>query len=371
MRNAKKIVQSLFSHAGIKIDGYRPWDIKVNDEKFYSRIISEGSLGLGESYMDGWWECKALDQFFDKLLNTKIEEKVKLSFHMIIEYTKAKLSNRQTKKRSLEVGEKHYDVGNDLYKVMLDKRMIYTCGYWKSAKTLDKAQEDKLDLVCKKIGLKKGQKVLDIGCGWGSFAKFAAEKYGAKVVGITISKEQVRLAKEKCKELPVEIRFQDYRDVDEKFNHIISLGMFEHVGHKNYREYMGVASRCLKDEGVFLLHTIGSNKSTKSTDPWYHKYIFPNSKLPSAKQITAAAEGLFIMEDWHNFGIDYDKTLMQWHKNFNKGWSKIKQNYDKRFFRMWNYYLLMSTGSFRARRNQLWQVVFSKSGVKGGYKSIR
>ncbi|EKD33554.1 MAG: hypothetical protein ACD_76C00004G0005 [uncultured bacterium] len=254
---------------------------------------------------------------------------------------------------------------------MLDNSMTYTCGYWKDASTLDDAQEAKLDLVCKKIGLKHGDSVLDIGCGWGSFAKFAAEKYKAKVLGVTVSKEQIKLGQGLCRGLPVELRLQDYRKISGSFDHIVSLGMFEHVGYKNYRIFFEVVRRCLKDNGLFLLHTIGGNRSVHSTDPWIGKYIFPNSMLPSASQIASATEGLFVMEDWHNFGSDYDKTLMAWHSNFEKNWGSLMAHYDERFHRMWQYYLLSCAGSFRARQNQLWQIVYSKNGIINGYNSVR
>ncbi|PIN75832.1 cyclopropane-fatty-acyl-phospholipid synthase [Candidatus Woesearchaeota archaeon CG10_big_fil_rev_8_21_14_0_10_37_12] len=367
---AKDEIAKLLSYTDIKLNGNRPWDIKVNDERFYARVISGGSLAFGESYMDGWWDCKQLDVFFTKIFSAELEKKV-FSWSLFFEYVKSKVANLQSKSRAFRIGETHYDIGNDLYKAMLDKRLTYTCGYWKTANTLDKAQEDKLDLVCKKIGLKKGMRVLDIGCGWGSFAKFAAEKYKVKVVGVTVSKEQVSLARNLCKGLPVQIRLQDYRDVNEKFDRIVSLGMFEHVGYKNYRRYMRVVHRCLKDDGLFLLHTIGCNKSVTSTDPWIAKYIFPNSMLPSIKQIAGSIEGLFVMEDWHNFSADYDKTLMAWFNNFNTGWLKLKSKYSNRFYRMWKFYLLACAGSFRSRKNQLWQIVLSKNGVKGGYEHIR
>jgi len=171
--------------------------------------------------------------------------------------------------------------------------------------------------------------------------------------------------------LPIELRLQDYRDVHETFDHVISLGMFEHVGYKNYRTYMEVASRCLKDDGLFLLHTIGGNMSVTHTDPWIERYIFPNSMLPSLAQIGKAIEKIFVMEDWHNFGADYDKTLMAWFHNFNKHWDTLKGKHGDRFYRMWKFYLLASAGGFRARKNQLWQIVLSKNGVPGGYASIR
>lgn len=368
--SSHETVAHLLSLADVRINGRRPGDIKVHNEGFYQRVLAKGSLGLGESYMDGWWDCTRLDEFFTKIFRADIENKVNPRT-LLFDSLKAKLLNLQSRSRAFHIGEAHYDLGNDLYESMLDKRMTYTCGYWKNASTLDEAQKTKLDLVCKKIGLKKGQKVLDIGCGWGSFAKYAAEKYKARVVGITVSKEQVKFGRKLCKGLPVDIRLQDYRDVDEKFDHIVSLGMFEHVGVKNYHAYMEVAHHCLKDNGLFLLHTIGRNVSATTTDPWIDKYIFPNSLLPSIKQIAGAIEGLFVMEDWHNFSADYDKTLMAWFNNFDSNWSKLASKYDQRFYRMWKYYLLACAASFRARKNQLWQIVLSKKGVTGGYRSIR
>ncbi|MCC6564086.1 cyclopropane fatty acyl phospholipid synthase [Candidatus Uhrbacteria bacterium] len=363
-------IEGLLDGTDVRINGERPWDLRVNDERLYARVLSDGTLGFGEAYMDGWWDCEAIDEMIDRLLRYDVRPKLGMNAALVRDAVHARFVNRQDKRRAFHVGERHYDIGNDLYRAMLDRRMVYTCGYWKNATTLDEAQEAKLDLVCRKIGLKPGQRVLDIGCGWGSFAKFAAEKYGAHVVGITVSKEQVKLAQETCAGLPVEIRLQDYRDVRETFDHVISLGMFEHVGYKNYRTYFEVARRCLKDGGLFLLHTIGGNVSAKSTDPWIDKYIFPNSMIPSAAQITNAAEGLFVMEDWHNFGTDYDKTLMEWYRNVEARWSELS-DYDERFRRMWRYYLLSCAASFRVRVNQLWQIVYSKNGIVGGYASVR
>ena len=371
MEKEKEIVKSLLENTGIKINGNNLWGLKVHNENFYKRVLAGGSLALGESYMDGWWDCERLDEFFFRILRSQIDKKIRKNPKLLLKILFANLFNPQKKSRAFKIGEKHYDLGNKLYQNMLDKRMVYTCGYWKNAKNLDEAQEAKLDLVCKKIGLKKGMKVLDIGCGWGSFAKYAAEKYKVKVVGITVSKEQVKLGEKFCKGLPVEIRLQDYRDLNEKFDAIVSLGMFEHIGVKNYRTYMTIVNNCLRDDGLFLLHTIGGNSSTTHVDPWLDKYIFPNGIIPPIKQIGDSIEGLFVMEDWHNLGSDYDRTLMAWHNNFNKNWNKIKSDYDERFYRMWNYYLLSCAGSFRARKNQLWQIVLSKNGILEGYKSVR
>ena len=369
---SKKTIEKLFKDADVKINGNRPWDIQVKNEDFYSRILASGSLALGESYMDGWWECQAIDELTKKLLVARLDKKIKTSASFWWPLIKARVFNQQKKAKAYEVGRKHYDIGNELYKLMLDKSLNYSCGYWRRAKTLDQAQIDKMDLICKKLELRSGMTLLDIGCGWGSLAKFVTQNYKVKVVGITISKEQAELARELTKDLDIEIRLQDYRGLNEKFDRIISIGMFEHVGPKNYRTYMKVVNRCLKDDGMFLLQTIGTNTPKKVGDRWFNKYIFPNAVLPSPKQIINASEGLLVLEDWHNFGEDYDKTLMAWHKNSNKNWNKIKKNYDERFKRMWNYYLLASAGAFRVGKNQLWQIVFRKIGsMKVGYKSIR
>lgn len=371
MASYREFFKDTLAKADVKIGGTRPQDITVHDDRLFGRVIRYGTLGLGEGYMDGWWDAPALDAFIYKVLSARLQDVIKLNWASVVAIAKAFLLNLQSGARAFTVGEVHYDLGNDLYKAMLDSRMVYTCGYWKDATTLDEAQEAKLDLVCRKIGLKPGDRILDIGCGWGSFAKFAAERYGASVVGITISKEQAALAQDRCKGLPIEIRVQDYRDVHEKFDHIVSLGMFEHVGVKNYRTYFKMAERCLKEDGLFLLHTIGGNASRVTSDPWIAKYIFPGGVIPSVAQIGKAIEGLFIVEDWHNFGTDYDTTLMAWFKNFDAAWPTLREKYGDRFYRMWKYYLLSCAGAFRAREVQLWQIVLSPHGVPGGYTSVR
>ena len=359
---AKDVIQSLLAEAGITLNGSRAWDVQIHDEHVYKRWLSETELGLGESYMDGEWDVEALDMFFDKILRANLEQKVKRNMKTALFILSTKLFNQQTKVKSKRVGREHYDLGNDLFQNMLDKRMCYSSGYWKNAKTLNEAQEAKLELICKKLELKPGMKVLDIGCGWGSFAKYAAERYDVDVLGVSISQKQIELGKQLCKGLPVELRFQDYREVRGKFDAILSIGFLEHVGYKNYRTYMEVVNRCLKKTGISLIHTIGNNISVTFVNAWTNKYIFPNGMIPSLSQIAKAAEGLFVVEDLHNFGPDYDKTLMAWHANFQKAWPKLKEIYNNRFFRMWNYFLLSSAGSFRSRYNQLWQLVMTKPG---------
>ena len=364
-------MEKLLESADIKVNGSRPWDIQVHNNGLFHRVARAGSLGLGEAYVDGWWDAAALDETFHRALRADLDAKIGFSWAVVWSYLKAVLLNLQSPVRSFEVGRHHYDIGNDVYRAMLDGRLTYTCGYWHDATTLEQAQEAKLELVCKKIGLKAGDTVLDIGCGWGSFAQFAAQKYGAIVTGVTVSKEQIALGKQRCAGLPVDLRFEDYRNITGTFDHIVSLGMFEHVGVKNYGEYMRTVAEHLNDGGLFLLHTIGGNRSVRTTDPWIGTYIFPNSMLPSAAQIVDASEEIFVLEDWHSFGADYDRTLMAWHQNFVDHWDQLKGTYDERFYRMWTYYLLSCAGSFRARRNQLWQIVFSKHGVPGGYASSR
>ena len=357
----EEVVKSLFDRADIRVGGDRPWDIQVRNQKFYNRCLTEGSVGLGESYLDAWWECPHVDQFICKLLKARIRAKIP-TWSLAWSTMKARLFNLQKPSRAFHIGECHYDIGNDLYERMLGSSMMYSCAYWHDADNLDEAQERKLRMTCDKLDIKPGMAILDIGCGWGSLCQFLAEQYDVRVVGITVSKQQEALARERCRELPVEIRYQDYRDVDERFDRIISIGMFEHVGYKNYRTYMRRVAHCLKDDGLFLLHTIGNNESHVSIDPWVGKYIFPNSLIPSIQQIGAAIEELFVMEDWHNLNIHYDKTLMAWFDNFSRNWSEIKSHYDDRFYRMWRYYLLSCAGAFRAREIQVWQVLLSKPG---------
>lgn len=370
----KHAAAAILKNADIEIGGSRPWDIAVHDERLYSLVLRGGSLALGEAYMDGWWNASRLDEFFAKFLSARLDaEHAESRIGSMMRELLHGIYNYQSKARAHIVGEHHYDIGNDLYRAMLDTRMVYTCAYFKDADSLETAQEAKLDLVCRKIGLKSGDRVLDIGCGWGSFAKFAAERYGAKVVGLTISKEQALLARAECKDLPIDILLQDYREVKGEFDHVVSIGMFEAVGARNFRTYMESVRKVIKPGGLFLLHTIGGNTSTLTTDPWIDRYIFPNGMLPSIAQIGQAIEGLFIAEDWHNFGPYYDRTLMAWHERFQNAWPELQKSgmYDDRFKRMWEYYLLLCAGSFRSRKNQLWQIVLSPHGVQGGYQSVR
>jgi cyclopropane-fatty-acyl-phospholipid synthase len=371
----KKLVTPPLSKADVVINGGRPFDIQVNNERVYRRVALEGTLGFGESYMDGDWDAEDIAELINRLMRADLDKGRRGLTGHISDFIQS-LRNEQSKHLSLRVAEKHYDLDNELYKKMLDPRMVYTCAYFdRGAKTLAQAQEDKMRLICEKIGLKPGQRVLDIGCGWGSFAKFAAEEFGAEVVGITIAKEQLALGRELCKGLPVELKFLDYRDIPKAFpqghfDHVISIGMFEAVGPKNFRAYMEAARWAVKPEGFFLLHTLGGRVS--AFDPWIERYIFPGGIIPSFDQIVRSFKDLFVMEDVQNLSPNYDPTLCAWWDNFNAAWPELKATgkYDERFYRMWRYYLLMCAGATRARALQLWHIVLSPHGVTGGYKRV-
>lgn len=362
-------IENLFASADIRIGGNRPWDMRVHNNALYARVMKGGSLALGESYCDGWWDCDALDQFFDKLFRARLNETVNPV--SLITVLQSIFLNMQSRARSHRVIEKHYDLDVKLYQSFLDPYNQYTCGYFNGTDDLDRAQEQKLDLICRKLMLSPDDTVLDIGCGWGGFARFAAEKYGCRVTGITISDEQLNYSREFCRGLPVSIVKSDYRDFKGTFDRVLVCGMIEHVGYKNHRKLMEVACNCLKERGLFLLQTIGSNISTRMADPWINKYIFPNGLIPSARQIVASAEGLFNLEDWHFMGSNYDRTLMAWFGNFINNWDRIKSSFDERFFRIWEYYFLSCAASFRAGVNDLWQIVFSKNGIVQDYACVR
>lgn len=370
MTREKAVAEKLLAQAGITINGRDPWDIQVHDERFYKRVLTQGSLGLGESYMEKWWDCERVDLFLEKVLRANV--RVKITASLVWLAIKALFSNRQSKERARQAIDVHYDLSNELYLSFLDPYVQYTCGYFENTDSLDEAQIKKMDLICRKLELKAGERLLDIGCGWGGLAKFAAEKYGCRVTGITLSEEQAKYAKENTRGLPVEIRIQDYRDLaGEQYDKIVSVGMFEHVGYKNYRQMMEKVHECLKGDGLFLLHTIGKDRSAIVTDPWIEKYIFPNGMIPSVKQIGAACERLFVMEDWHNFGPYYYRTLRAWDANFQKNWSTVKEKYSETFYRMFRYYFNICAGSFKARKLELWQIVLSKGARDTVYERPR
>lgn len=369
-----ELAARLLAKADVRIEGSRPWDLRVRNPAVLSRILRQGSLGLGEAYMDGWWECDRIDEFIARVLTAKLDREAAHA-GVVSLMLKARLLNPQAGRRAWQVGLQHYDLGNDLYRAMLDPYLAYSCGYWANADDLEHAQLEKLELICRKLGLQSGMRLLDIGCGFGSLMRYAAERHGVQCTGLTISAQQATLGAQLARDWPVRFELTDYRDFNRdaklKFDRVVSVGMFEHVGPKNHRAFFDVASRSLLPTGLMLLHTIGRDRSGTGVDPWIDRYIFPNSVLPSMQEIVKACEPEFVVEDWHNFGADYDRTLLAWHERFESAWPQLRARYDERFHRMWRYYLLSCAGSFRARSNQLWQIVLSPEGVRGGYRAPR
>jgi cyclopropane-fatty-acyl-phospholipid synthase len=367
-RGAEHIIRNLLERAEIGVDGVQPWDIQVHDRRFYDRVLAQGSLGLGQAYMDGWWDCDQLDGFFARAVGVRLDQKIGLSPATVFLALKARLTNRQSRARAFQVAKTHYDLGVDLFEATFDRRLTGSCGYWREAADLDAAQEAKLDLVCRKLKLEPGQRVLDIGCGWGAFIGYAAERHCAEGVGITVSEVQATYARRRYAGLPVRFEVMDYRSFRGEVDHIVSMGMFEHVGSKNYRTYFEVARRALRPAGLFVLHTIWANEAAAAIDPWLDRYIFPNGVLPTVGQVGKAVEGLFVIEDVENFGADYDRTLMAWHANFQSNRARLEPRYGSRFCRMWDYYLRCCAGGFRCRAISVGQFVLSPEGAPGGWR---
>jgi cyclopropane-fatty-acyl-phospholipid synthase len=363
--------EHLLQPADIHLNGHRPWDLNIHHPQTLERIFLTGSLGLGESYMDGWWDCEQLDGFFERVLRHGLDRQVQ-SVHPVVHFLRSRLINPQSARRAWAVGREHYDLDQTLFQHMLDPYLCYSCGYWAHASTLAQAQEAKLELVCRKLQLKPGMTLLDIGCGWGSLMRYAARHHGVQCVGLTISREQALAGERMDHDLPIRYELLDYRafnrDGRQRFDRVASIGMFEHVGLHNHHDYFLAARRSLKSDGLFLLHSIGKNQSNTPIDPWIESYIFPNGELPSLQELTRAVEPEWVVEDLHNFGADYDLTLMAWHERFVQAWPMIQPRQSERFYRMWRYYLLSCAGTFRARVNQLWQLVLSPQGVTGGYR---
>ncbi|MGM0659464.1 MAG: cyclopropane fatty acyl phospholipid synthase [Pseudomonadota bacterium] len=375
--SARQKVEALLDAAGIEIDGTRPWDIQVRDDRLYRRVLADGTLGAGEAYMDGWWEAERLDEFFARVLAKRTDRKLRTP-SMLAQVLLSRLGNLQSRGRSRKVAEKHYDLPVRLYEAMLGPTMQYTCAYYGvdgEISMLDEAQRAKLALVARKLHLQPGMRVLELGGGFGELARYLAAEHQCEVVSYNISRRQVEYARRMSEGLPVEIRQQDYRDAlddAEQFDRVVSVGLMEHVGPKNYRAFFELAKARLKPAGLALVHTIGGNASRATADRWITKYIFPGGCIPSEAQLTRAKEGLFVLEDWHNFGPDYDRTLLGWYDNFLAAWPELKQHdgLDERFYRMWRYYLNSCAGAFRARGLNLWQLVLSHGDVPR-YEPVR
>jgi cyclopropane-fatty-acyl-phospholipid synthase len=347
--------------------------LKVIDHPLaLKRCKADGVLGLGESYIKGLWETPKLDDFMYSVFTSPGPHPGRqIIVRSILHVIREKLFDAQAGLGAFNIGRRHYDLGNNLFEAMLDKSMTYTCGYWKEADTLDEAQEAKLELICNKLSLEPGMHILDIGCGWGNFAHYAAETYGVRVTGITVSEEQATVAESRCQGLPVEIRLQDYRTVEGKFDHVVSIEMIEAVGRRNLPKYFSLIRRVLKDEGYFLLQAISTDTCSFTSDKrvdqflfWILKYIFPDGYLPKAEELVYPAKTGFLIEDLENLGPHYDPTLCAWARNFNDSWDDLKDSFDEEFRRCWKFYLYSCAALFRAGLVQLYQILYSKSGSK-------
>ena len=362
MTELRSRVESHLASRDVQVGGPRAWDIQVHDERFFGRLVRDGSLGLGESYVEGWWDCPAVDQLFDRLGRGSTNKPTR-SLARSLMRLRSKLTNLQSRARARQVIERHYDLPVGLYERMLDANMQYSCAWFEGTQDLGQAQRLKLELIARKLDLKEGQQVLEIGSGFGGLARHLAQEHGVRVRATNLSGEQMAFARRFNAGLPVEIIEEDYRDTRGRYERIVSIAMLEAVGRRNYTAYFERVHQALQDDGVFVLHTIGDNRSRPHVDRWILEYIFPNGELPSPGELGQEIEGRFVLEDWHNLGPHYDPTLMAWARNFEQAWPEIQaldERFDERFRRLWRYYLLSSAGNFRARNVQLWQLVLTK-----------
>jgi cyclopropane-fatty-acyl-phospholipid synthase len=350
--------------------------------KVLASLQRGGLYELGESYMRGEWEVADLVQLMRHVFTQSPLIPVKhskLGARFIRFLITDRLRNPQINQGAFDVARGHYDLGNDLFSAMLDRETItYTCGYWRNAKTLEQAQVAKIDLLCRKLHLRPGMRVLDIGCGWGNFAHYAAKNYGVKVVGLTVSKEQAALARQRCVDLDVEILLQDYRTFSGEFDRVVSIEMIEAVGRKNMAGFFDMAHRCLAQGGLFALQAISAETFSWSSSVtldqyvlWLQKRIFPNGYLPNIRHLTKPSVSGLVIEDLHNFSYDYALTLKEWYERFESAWPQLAPAYGEPFRRMWRYYLQGCEALFRERMVQLYQIVYSKGGEPGGYVAAR
>jgi cyclopropane-fatty-acyl-phospholipid synthase len=381
MHQPPALIRKLTDRADVGFQGERPWDLQVHNPRLYGDLLRRGSLALGEGYVNGDWDCEALDVLFTRLLSQPACRQVAMGSQPMTrllgqaQQLAERWVNWQSRSRAHMVGQKHYDIDDRVYGAMLDSRRLYSCGYWQDAADLETAQLHKLQRICQKLELSPGQRLLDLGCGWGGLAVHAARQHGVEVVGITVSARQASYCREHCGELPIQVLLCDYRSDLVKqqglFDRVVSVGMFEHVGRRNDRAYFEVINAQLVADGLALIQTIGSHDTNRALDPWINTYIFPNGRLPSAQQLCHGFEPWFLLEDWENFGMDYDITLLAWWRNFERAWPHLTGELGDQFFRLWKYYLLSCAGFFRSGQGQLWQVVLSKKGSGRSYRSIR
>jgi len=386
-------LRPLLEAADVRIGGDRPWDLQLHDPGVWDEVLRRGSLGLGDAYVRGDWDCQALDELFTRLLlagadttAARLTRATTLRLGLL-----ERLLNLQSPRRAREAVRHHYDIHPEVYRAMLDPWRNYSCGYWEHAQTLQEAQEDKLRLIAEKLQLQPGQRLLDIGCGWGGLAAFLADHYDVQVVGITLSTEQLAAARTLWPGRPLRFELCDYRQLaslgEAPFDRVVSVGMYEHVGPRNGPTFFQAVDEALAADGLVLLHTIGDRQRQRaaSHDAWINAHVFPNGRLPAPGELADAFCERFVIEDWHPFGLDYDRTLMAWQANVEQAWPELEASLTARdgeeaaaeFQRFWRYYLLSCAGFFRSRQGQLWQLVLSKTpqglgsqGAGNGHRSL-
>lgn len=341
-------------------------DIIVNNNNFYTKLLKHGEIGLGESYVDKDWDSNNLEEtLYNLIINQKKIENaiIKNSPNLIIKKLldiPSDIFSTDNTKNDIKF---HYDIGNKLYENMLGKSMLYSCAYfYKQGLSLDEAQYAKLDLIAKKLNLKEGMRVLDIGCGFGTAAIYLSKKFNVNILGISLSKEQINYFNSIYTGTQVQVIYKDYRELTREHNNsydcIYSIGMFEHIGINNHIDYYNKCFKLLKTNGTMLIHTIVSNKRLYSHNSWITKYIFPGAELPHISDFTKKYTDNWLLQDLQCIGKSYSKTLLAWKKNIND--SSVFNNYDDKFKRTWNYYLLLCSAAFRAREITVFQLVYFK-----------
>ena len=326
-----------------------PITLKLLDKKLHYKLLFYPDLYFGEAYSDGLLRIEngTLSDFLDIFLKSVGRSQINI-FSKLLNSLRGSyrfFTNYNFVEKSKKNIAHHYDISESLYEFFLDPKRQYSCAYFKDENdSLEEAQNNKIDHIIKKLNLKPNQRVLDIGSGWGSLAIEIAKKTQCKVVGITLSENQFEYSKKKAKDMnlenQVEFRLIDYRQMDEKFDRIVSVGMFEHVGRKFYKKYFKQLSNLLNDDGVALIHTIGSVNPPRDPQPWITKYIFPGGYTPSLSELADPIEksGL-IISDLEVLRLHYSLTLRHWKERFLSKKEKILEMFDEKFFRIWEFYL--------------------------------
>ncbi len=344
----------------------------IKNPDFYDRVVRDGSLGMGESYMEGWWDAEGDDivSAIGIIISNQLEKTIRVSPSLMLSAASTKIFANVSRVRSKSNIQQHYDVGNDFYELFLDENMAYTCGYQKDPNdTIEDMQNQKHERVARKLGLKAGESMVDLGCGFGGMLRYGAKNFGIKGMGVTLSEGQYEWANKKMQEEGlhdnIRVELKDYRDMTGTFDHVVSIGLAEHTWQRGYETFIGKISELLKEGGVGLVHTIGvTSPPHETTDAWINRYIFPDGRLPRLEELIEEMRraGLTVGHV-ENFKLHYAETLRHWKEKFNKNRATIKAmapEYNEEFLRMWDYYLQVCEAGFRYGELQLYQILFCK-----------